>query len=75
MALSGRPTPAVMFTRRNSLRHNARPFCKSALCRFDVGDEATRKSATELRAAGLLPKPIDFDLLRPEIDQRLEGAT
>ncbi len=37
------------------------------------GDDATRKRATELGAAGLLPKPIDFSLLRQEIDQRLEG--
>jgi CheY-like chemotaxis protein len=36
------------------------------------GDEATRKRATELGAAGLLPKPIDFSLLRQEIEQRLE---
>jgi len=36
------------------------------------GDEATKKRATELGAAGLLPKPIDFSLLRQEIDQRLE---
>ena len=36
------------------------------------GDEATRKRASELGAAGLLPKPIDFSLLRQEIDQRLE---
>src|SRR5512142_1670671 len=27
------------------------------------GDDATRKRATELGAAGLLPKPIDFGLL------------
>lgn len=38
------------------------------------GDEATRKRATELGAAGLLPKPIDFGLLRQEIDQRLGRA-
>ena len=38
------------------------------------GDDATRKRATELGAAGLLPKPIDFDLLRNEIDHRLEGS-
>lgn len=38
------------------------------------GDETTRKRATELGAAGLLPKPIDFSLLRQEIDQRLERA-
>ena len=38
------------------------------------GDETTRKRATELGAAGLLPKPIDFSLLRQVIDQRLERA-
>jgi len=38
------------------------------------GDEATRKTAADLGAAGLLPKPIDFSLLRQEIDQRLERA-
>ena len=39
------------------------------------GDDATKKKATELGAAGLLPKPIDFGLLRHEIDQRLERAS
>jgi CheY-like chemotaxis protein len=39
------------------------------------GDEGTRKRATELGAAGLLPKPIDFSLLRQEIEQRLERVT
>ena len=38
------------------------------------GDEATTKRASELGAAGLLPKPIDFGLLRAEIDQRLDGT-
>ena len=38
------------------------------------GDEATTKRASELGAAGLLPKPIDFGLLRKEIDQRLNGT-
>ncbi len=38
------------------------------------GDEATQKRAAELGAAGLLPKPIDFSLLRQEIDQRLQQA-
>jgi CheY-like chemotaxis protein len=38
------------------------------------GDETTRKRASELGAAGLLPKPIDFSLLRQEIDRRLERA-
>ncbi|OPY99151.1 Fis family transcriptional regulator [Bradyrhizobium sacchari] len=36
------------------------------------GDDATVKRARELGAAGLLSKPIDFGLLRQEIDQRLE---
>jgi CheY-like chemotaxis protein len=36
------------------------------------GDEMTKKRATELGAAGLLAKPVDFALLRQEIDQRLE---
>ena len=39
------------------------------------GDETTRKRAAELGAAGLLPKPIDFSVLRQEIDQRLESAS
>ena len=38
------------------------------------GDEATKKKAAELGAAGLLTKPIDFGALRQEIDQRLEQA-
>ena len=38
------------------------------------GDDATRKKAMELGAVGLLTKPIDFGLLRQEIDQRLEQA-
>lgn len=38
------------------------------------GDDATRKKAAELGAAGLLPKPIDFSLLRQEIDSRLQQA-
>jgi CheY-like chemotaxis protein len=38
------------------------------------GDETTKKRAAELGAAGLLPKPIDFSLLRQEIDERLEAA-
>jgi CheY-like chemotaxis protein len=38
------------------------------------GDEATNKKAAELGAAGLLTKPIDFGLLREEIDQRLQQA-
>ena len=37
------------------------------------GDEATTKRASQLGVAGLLPKPIDFGLLRKEIDQRLNG--
>ena len=38
------------------------------------GDEATRKKAAELGAAGLLTKPIDFCSLRGEIDERLQQA-
>jgi CheY-like chemotaxis protein len=38
------------------------------------GDEATKKKAAELGAAGLLTKPIDFGLLRQEIDERLQRA-
>ena len=38
------------------------------------GDDATIKRATELGAAGLFAKPIDFALLRAEINQRLEGT-
>jgi CheY-like chemotaxis protein len=38
------------------------------------GDEATRKKAMALGAAGLLTKPIDFGCLRQEIDQRLARA-
>jgi len=39
------------------------------------GDDETRKRASELGAAGLLSKPIDFGLLRQEIDQRLERTS
>jgi len=35
------------------------------------GDEPTKRKAAALGAAGLLTKPIDFGLLREEIDQRL----
>lgn len=38
------------------------------------GDEGTRKKAIELGAKGLLTKPIDFALLRQEIENRLEPA-
>jgi CheY-like chemotaxis protein len=38
------------------------------------GDEATKRKAAELGAAGLLTKPIDFGLLRREIDTRLGQA-
>jgi CheY-like chemotaxis protein len=38
------------------------------------GDEATKRKAAELGADGLLTKPIDFGLLRGEIDQRLNQA-
>jgi CheY-like chemotaxis protein len=35
------------------------------------GDAATRQKALESGASGLLTKPIDFSLLREEIDSRL----
>jgi CheY-like chemotaxis protein len=38
------------------------------------GDEGTRRQALEDGAVDLLTKPIDFGLLRQEIDNRLERA-
>jgi CheY-like chemotaxis protein len=38
------------------------------------GDAETRRKAIERGAVGLLTKPIDFALLRLEIDTRLEQA-
>ena len=38
------------------------------------GDADTRRKALESGAEGLLTKPIDFTLLREEIDQRLPAA-
>jgi CheY-like chemotaxis protein len=38
------------------------------------GDPETRRKAIEGGATGLLTKPIDFALLRQEIDTRLERA-
>ncbi|HEY7844941.1 MAG TPA: response regulator, partial [Bradyrhizobium sp.] len=38
------------------------------------GDPATRRKALESGATGVLTKPIDFSLLREEIDQRLAQA-
>ena len=38
------------------------------------GDAETRRKAIERGAIGLLTKPIDFALLRHEIDARLEQA-
>jgi DNA-binding response OmpR family regulator len=38
------------------------------------GDEATKQKAAELGASGLLTKPIDFGMLREEIDERLRQA-
>lgn len=38
------------------------------------GDADTRRKAMEEGAVGLLTKPIDFALLRHEIDNRLEHA-
>jgi CheY-like chemotaxis protein len=38
------------------------------------GDPGTRRKALEIGATGLLTKPIDFMVLREEIDMRLERA-
>jgi CheY-like chemotaxis protein len=38
------------------------------------GDAETRRKAIENGASGLLTKPIDFALLRREIDTRLSGV-
>jgi CheY-like chemotaxis protein len=38
------------------------------------GDPETRRKAIESAATGLLTKPIDFAVLRDEIDMRLERA-
>ena len=38
------------------------------------GDPETVRRAMESGATGLLTKPIDFDLLREEIDTRLQQA-
>ena len=38
------------------------------------GDEATKRKAAELGAAGLLTKPLDFGMLRQEINERLQRA-
>ena len=38
------------------------------------GDPETRRKAIEQGAASLLSKPIDFTLLRSEIDSRLEAG-
>ena len=38
------------------------------------GDPETRRMATEGGATGLLTKPVDFTLLREEIDRRLDQA-
>jgi len=38
------------------------------------GDAETRRKAIERGAVGLLTKPIDFALLRQEIDARLDQA-
>ena len=39
------------------------------------GDSETKRKAIERGAEGLLTKPIDFALLREEIDARLERAS
>jgi CheY-like chemotaxis protein len=39
------------------------------------GDPETKRKAIECGASGLLTKPVDFTLLRKEIDARLEQAS
>jgi DNA-binding NtrC family response regulator len=39
---------------------------------YAYADAETRRRAMESGATGLLTKPIDFDLLREEIDTRLQ---
>jgi len=39
------------------------------------GDADTKRTALERGASGLLTKPIDFSLLREEIDMRLAAAS
>ena len=39
------------------------------------GDAETRRKATECGAAALLTKPIDFPMLRNEIETRVAGAS
>ena len=39
------------------------------------GDADTKRKAIESGATGLLTKPIDFALLREEIDMRLDAAS
>jgi CheY-like chemotaxis protein len=41
---------------------------------YAYADAETRRRAMESGATGLLTKPIDFDLLREEIDTRLQQA-
>ncbi len=36
------------------------------------GDDRTRQQAIDKGAVGLLTKPVDFELLRREIDNRIE---
>jgi CheY-like chemotaxis protein len=52
----------------------ARPNVPVIIMITAYGDEATKKKAAELGASGLLTKPIDFSLLREEIDLRLQQA-
>ena len=47
---------------------------KSTIIVSAYGDAETRRKAIEKGAIGLLTKPIDFALLRHEIDTRLEQA-
>ena len=84
-AASGRPA-----SESGTLRHGDGTHRRSDRCRRSFvlpilpevpvimitayGDADTKRKALENGATGLLTKPIDFSLLREEIDNRLAAA-
>ena len=62
-------TGLEMLPKVRDLRHDVPVIMITA-----YGDPETRRKAIEGGAEGLLTKPIDFALLRQEIDTRLERA-
>ena len=55
------------------IRHRQRDFPVIMITAY--GDPETRRKALAEGASGLLTKPIDFSLLREEIDNRLAQST